>query len=344
MKKIKIKFLPEVKKIGLDYFILKVLNEHFEVVECESPDFIFYSVLSRDYLSYDCVRIFLTQENILPDFNVCDYAIAYPYMEFEDRYLRYPLYLLPSRKKSDSSYDYNLELAEHKHENIENLLKEKTEFCSFVVSNDRAAKCRQDVFERLSTYKPVNSGGRFMNNIGGPVESKLQFQKKHKFSIAFENTSTSGYNTEKLMQAFAAQTIPIYWGDTSVAKVFNPKAFINCHDYGLTGYDVTKNEAAIAGIIERVKEIDNNDDLYMSMMREPTFLGSYSTVREASKLESFLVHLFEQEPEDAFRRNRYFWGHMYETKQKIGNKTYWLLRKILPVKVWIDNKKRKLVK
>lgn len=344
MKKIKIKFLPEVKKVGLDYFILKVLNEHFDVEECEDPDFMFYSVLSHEYLNYNCVRIFLTQENVLPDFNICDYAIAYPYLEFEDRYMRYPLYLLPSPKKSDSSYEYNLELAEHKHENVESMPEEKTEFCSYVVSNDRAAKCRQDIFESLSAYKTVNSGGRFMNNMGGPIKSKLQFQKKHKFAIAFENTSTSGYNTEKLMQAFAAQTIPIYWGDTSVAKVFNPKSFINCHDYGLTAYDDSKNKEAIRKIVERVREIDNNDDLYMSMIKEPAFLPSYSTEKEREKLECFLVHLFEQEPEEAFRRNRYFWGHMYESKQKIGNKTYWILHKALPVKGWIENIRRKVKK
>lgn len=342
MKKIKIKFLPEVKRVGLDYFILKVLNEYFDVEECEDPDFIFYSVLSHEYLNYNCVRIFLTQENVLPDFNICDYAIAYPYLEFEDRYMRYPLYLLPSPKKSDSSYEYNLELAEHKHENVESLLEEKTGFCSYVVSNGRAAKCRQDIFESLSDYKTVNSGSRFMNSEGGPVKSKLQFQKKHKFAIAFENTSTSGYNTEKLMQAFAAQTIPIYWGDTSVAKVFNPKSFINCHDYGLTAYDDSRNEEAIRKIVERVKEIDNNDDLYMSMIKEPAFLPSYSTEKEREKLERFLVHLFEQEPEDAFRRNKYFWGHMYETKQKIGNKVYWILHKVLPVKGWIENVRRKV--
>ena len=50
-----------------------------------------------------------------------------------------------------------------------------------------------------------------MNNIGGAVSDKFAFQQKHKFSIAFENTSYCGYCTEKIVEAFVAGTIPIYW-------------------------------------------------------------------------------------------------------------------------------------
>ena len=79
-------------------------------------------------------------------------------------------------------------------------------------------------FDKLSTYKQVSSGGRFRNNIGGAVADKKAFQADHKFAIAFENTSYDGYCTEKLMEAFAAGTIPIYWGDPNVAKDFNPES------------------------------------------------------------------------------------------------------------------------
>ena len=49
--------------------------------------------------------------------------------------------------------------------------------------------------------------------MGGPVASKLDFDRSHKFSIVCENTAHSGYTTEKLVEAFAAGCIPIYWGD-----------------------------------------------------------------------------------------------------------------------------------
>ena len=61
---------------------------------------------------------------------------------------------------------------------------EKRKFCSFVVSNADAKPIRQHFFEKLSDYKKVDSGGRFMNNVGGPVADKIDFHRQHKFVIA----------------------------------------------------------------------------------------------------------------------------------------------------------------
>ena len=66
-------------------------------------------------------------------------------------------------------------------------------------------------------YKHIDSGGKYKNNIGAPVADKLAFLSEGKFNIAFENSSANGYTTEKLIEAFAAGTIPLYWGDESVS-------------------------------------------------------------------------------------------------------------------------------
>ena len=159
----------------------------------------------------------------------------------------------------------------------------------------------------------MNSGGRYRNNIGEAVKSKLEFQKKHKFVIAFENTSTSGYTTEKIVHAFAAGAVPIYWGNPEIVKEFNPSSFINCHDFGLT----EKGEPdAIKKIIEEVKRIDNDDSAYLEMLKTP----------------AFLYNIFDQPTEKAYRRNRFYWGERYERKQKIGNAFYWKCRKIIPLR------------
>ena len=88
----------------------------------------------------------------------------------------------------------------------------------------------------------------------------------------------------------------------------------------------------IAKIIERIKEIDQNDELYRKMLETPAFLDSYSVEDEKKKFEDFLLHIFDQPTESAFRRNRYLWGERYERKQKIGNKVYWQLRKLIPLR------------
>ena len=66
----------------------------------------------------------------------------------------------------------------------------KRKFCAFVVSNSNANGIRRDFFETLSEYKKVDSGGRYLNNVGGAVKDKIEFCSQHKFTIAFENTNT----------------------------------------------------------------------------------------------------------------------------------------------------------
>lgn len=313
-----------------DNFITKILQERYVIRVEEDPDFLFYSVNSSDYLNYDCVRIFYTAENIVPDFNICDYAIGFHYLNFADRYIRYPLYLVDGfRAYAGDDYALNLQLALQKHVIEDDFLNRKTEFCSFVYSNAEAAECRRAMFDALSNYKRVNSAGRYLNNVGRPLENKLEFQKKHKFVIAFENTSTPGYTTEKIVHAFAAGAIPIYWGNPDIMREFNPESFINCHDFGLTEKG---EQEIIAKIVEEVKRLDQDDKAYMEMLRTPAFTAENNVDMQRELFKKFLFHIFDQNIESAYRRNRFYWGERYERKQRIGNRFYWQCRKVIPIR------------
>jgi hypothetical protein len=48
------------------------------------------------------------------------------------------------------------------------VLAEKTRFWDFVYSNARCEK-RETFFHKLCRYKRVDSGGRYLNKIGGPA-------------------------------------------------------------------------------------------------------------------------------------------------------------------------------
>ena len=80
----------------------------------------------------------------------------------------------------------------------------RKKFCNYVVSNYGANPMREQMFETLSRYKRVESGGRSRNNQpdGKPVADKLAFQQQCRFSLAFENAQTIGYCTEKILDAF----------------------------------------------------------------------------------------------------------------------------------------------
>lgn len=278
--------------------ILELLQKHFNVELSDEPDYLIYSIDSGDYYKYDCVRIFFTIEALCPDFNMADYGIGFEYLEYGDRYLRLPNYYF---------YPEAIDSMLHRHENIAKNAADR-EFCSFVYSNNRAAEYRTELFQKLQEYKKVNSGGRYRNNLedGMPVADKIEFECKHKFSIACENASHPGYHTEKLVEAFAAGTVPIYWGDPLIEKVFNPKAFINCGAYN-----------SIDEVVERVKYLDQHPDEYLAMLREPALR---ETVPQklyewmGQKLETYLVEIIKQPKEIAYRRNRGFWGMQYSDK------------------------------
>lgn len=336
MKTIKIKFSGMSGIFDSeDNFIVEILKKYFVVELSDEPDFLIYSVNSKDYLNYDCVRIFFTPENLVPDFNICDYAIGFHYIQFGDRYIRFPIYLVNSFKAYEGdAFGDDLNLARNKHE----IVLDKTDFCAFVYSNGEAAPCRERIFTALSKYKHVNSGGRYKNNIGALVGNKLEFQRKHKFVIAFENSSTIGYTTEKIMHAFAAGAIPIYWGNPEIEREFNGNSFINCHNFGLMEEG---DEQAIRSIVKRIIELDEDDSKYEQVLSTPAFCDEKYVEKKQDEFEKYLVHIFSQNRNTAYRRVRLYWGERYERKQKIGNAFYWQCRKIIPIRDFMRRMFRK---
>lgn len=283
---------------SLDNILLKTIQEvcQLEMVhDIYQANYLLYSVFSNDhwFVSDDVIKIFYTGENVTPDFNACDYAIGFDWMDFGDRYLRFPLFYL---------YDDICELMESKHQiPVNEIIKNKLNFCSITISNTKRNTIFKELFERMSAYKKVDSGGYWANNIGGPIEDKFSFDLSHKFSLVCENSSYPGYTTEKLVQAFAANCIPIYWGDPEVGRVFNKKAFVNVLDY-----------ESISDVIEIVKRIDNDPDLYQAMLREPALADNqYKKENMMNALKSYLSGIFNTPIEKARRRNRDCRGEMY---------------------------------
>ena len=149
----------------------------------------------------------------------------------------------------------------------------KLKFCNFLYSDSwhPSTAVRRAFCKLLMRYKRVDCPARSLNNtlpafaVGRNVEDKISFLKDYKFTIAFENEPASGYITEKIVHPLAVGSIPIYWGSSKIANYFNPKAFINCHDY-----------QNFEQVVERVIAIDNDPDLYARYIQAPpTAPGNY---------------------------------------------------------------------
>lgn len=317
-KKLKIKFVDFNNPYD-DCYIYQYLNKKYDLEICDDPDYIICSNLGYNYLKYDCIRIFYTGENICPNFNFFDYAIGFENLNFSDRYIRIPIYFIFDKYKTI------LKIAEEKHLNKNNF-KKREKFCNMVCSNG-LNKYRISFFKKLSNYKKVDSGGKILNNVGGPVENKLEFQKKYKFSIAFENSSHDGYVTEKIIDAYASGGIPIYWGkDRNLKKIFNEKSFIYREDFN-----------SDEELIEYVKKVDNDDDLYFKYIKEPMLVDDKYVANEFIKLDNFLDNIFNQPIKDAYRRNN---GHFVDQEKKgllIVNKIINVCRPFLRFKSKIKN-------
>lgn len=292
MKKIKIAFVDFWQGFDIynNYFVNVLKNKYdVEVItdgNKEAVEYLFYSCFGYRNLEYDCVKIFYTGENIVPDFNLCDYAIGYEHMDYGDRYIRMPLYVIDYR----DDYRHMME--------IRGKIISREKFCSFVASNNAEAdSARKDIFIKLSEYKKVDAGGRYLNNIGDEngVADKRQFQEQYKFSMAVENSSHPGYCTEKIVQAFTAGTIPIYWGDPKVGIYFNERAFINCHKY-----------RSLDAVLEEIRSIDQNEEKYRSMLNELPITDKQQTMEAYDgRFEQWITNIIEQPLSQAYRRSRY---------------------------------------
>lgn len=272
-------------------FLLSHLERFYNVELSDEPDYVFFNEKTDEYLAYPhAIRIFYTGENVSPNFNICDYAISFDYLDFDDRHFRLPLYLATIFYDQQDFAAADDLTFEHIPPMSREELAEKNGFCSFVYSNYLADPGREKLLRAISAYKQVDSGGRYLNNVGGPVAHKLQFEKEHKFSIAYENSSRAGYTTEKLPAALAARTIPIYFGNPLIGREFNEGRFINAHSF-------PTHEALVA----RVREIDQNDDEYLRIVNQPVLADGYHFADVYAAFDTFLCNIFDQ-PRNVARR------------------------------------------
>lgn len=296
-------------------------RSRIEVVD-RNFDYLFFSCFGHKNLKYDCIKIFFTGENIVPDFNICDYAIGVHEMQFGDRYLRLPFYYW---------YDEAYERALYKHKWKDSYYLNR-KFCCFVISNSLADLSRQKMISLLDTYKKLDGGGKYMNNVGGPVKDKYSFVSNYKFSLCFENSKAEGYTTEKILESFAGNGVPIYWGNPGIIREFNPKSFINCNSY-----------KSLDEAVEYIKRVDNDDELYLRLIKEPVFNEDSSGRKEITeqKLEEFFRNIFEQKASEAGRINKVGIGERYLQRMRRLRPAISLYSGLFRINAYFRNRRNK---
>lgn len=285
-----------------DNMFVNILRKRYNIkIDSQNPDFLICSPLGQpyEYMRYDCPRIMYTGEFISPDFSAIDYFIGFDDISFGDRALRFPLFLYTRDGVYPSSQPVSREEAKR-------ILNTKEYFCNYIFGHDTALGIREKILEGLSRYKRVECAGTHRNNMPGNLtfnmHSKIPFMEKCKFSIAAESVCYPGFTSEKIGHAFRTHTIPIYFGDPDISNDFNTDAFIDYNQF-----------ETIDALVEKVIEIDQNDELYIHMLSQNRYrVDDYENMMY-KKLTEFLYHIFDQEPEQAYRRPRFYRSGQHES-------------------------------
>lgn len=233
-----------------DCLFVTALNaiEPVRVVEACEADLLFYSDFGEQHWAFKGLKVYVTGENMLPDFDQCDLAFT-PHSIPEDwRAVRLPYYaqVVRGMGRLVRGVEHSVDM-------------DRPRFCSFVVSNPRGPE-RNAFFKSLNRLRPVDSAGRHFNNMGGPVSDKMALLRECRFNLAFENSSSPGYITEKLVEPLLAGCIPIYWGAPDVAREFNPGCMINIADFPDT-------ESAI----DHILRVDADPKARLKLLTTPPF-------------------------------------------------------------------------
>jgi hypothetical protein len=263
-----------------DNYFSDLLARNYTVEISDRPVFLFYSCYGHDYLKFNCIRIFFSAENMRPDFTACDYALTFDLLD-HPRHFRLPLFFYYIDQRGKVNDDL---VATPDTEEIKRQWSRKEKFCCMVVSNGKSKK-RIEFFKSLSKFRKVDSGGVYLNNVGGPVPDKLSFIRDYKFVIAFENSSYPGYTTEKLFDPLLENCIPVYWGNPKIHLDFNKKRFLNYDDF-----------ASERELIEEMFSIESNPDKALKMLVQPMFpnnkLPSYLQVENLIAFLTSIVNAY----------------------------------------------------
>ncbi|MGF1450151.1 MAG: glycosyltransferase family 10 domain-containing protein [Opitutales bacterium] len=237
---------------------VRLLRQRYDVRLVDRPELLLVGHAGHKHRLYSCAKLFFTDEGDLPDFRHYDFAITQRVFE-DPRHCRHPSY---ARWLDDPARLIKAP------EETEVVLAAKDRFCAFFTGYANAkVQHRIDFFNTLTRRKSVDSCGKAMNTIGGPVPfalgAKLDFLRRYKFTIAFENKQLPGYITEKIIEPMAARSVPIYWGDPRVVEEFNPASFINANDF-----------ESYEALADYIIEVDRDDARYRQYLEAPFFAGN----------------------------------------------------------------------
>lgn len=266
----------------------------------------------HEYTNENIKKVFLSGE-ARPDFmshinkGSNYYALGYEHHDHE-RYLRFPTMVLDAfvlhneGGMFDTPYGWMLEKKDF------NKIKEnKKHFCSLVQASHNPD--REKLFdliqkeyyikssgpwkptisdsESLNPYKYHNySNPEYMGRIDGlTYRDKVNFFSDSWFNLSFQFTNTDYLTQEKIIHAYASNSIPLFYGNKFLTEEgFNPKSFINGHDFN-----------SFEDMFEFIKDVYNDENKLRTYFEEPIFVNNkLPEYFEDEYILNFLTKIIEE--------------------------------------------------
>jgi len=192
----------------------RVLSTRFTVeIDQSRPDIALFSVFGEQHRSVSCKKYHFTGETRKAPAGSYDYSFTFDPTGGVN--YRLPLWVMyidwfgaPTSSGGNPAHLIPLDALSARPPP-----DRKPLFCNFIYNNDSGA--RVSFLEALKKRREVDCLGALRNNrehLGGDELTKIEAQRRYRFSIAFENTISPGYVTEKILHPLAAQSLPIYCG------------------------------------------------------------------------------------------------------------------------------------
>jgi hypothetical protein len=201
-------------------------------------------------------------ENMRPSYAGYDYSLSFDYDTYGGRNFRLPLWYArlawpgftqKQRRVGANNHGYEQLIPINSLTNGRRLdMSIKSKFCAMIAGNPESL--RINMFNSISQYKTIEGYGNMFGN--SLRKSKFAVLPEYKFCLCPENSVYDGYVTEKLVDAYAGLTVPIYSGDMDAD--FNAHAFLN--------YQRLRN---MNEFVKLIADVDSNQDLYKTMYEQP---------------------------------------------------------------------------
>ncbi len=303
----------------MNYFRGILAKKYKVEINSNDPDLVFYSNLhwnanDKDHFTGQAMKglgeyenskkIFISGE-ANPGYHSHiqrgNYALGYEHID-HDRYLRFPTYILDAFVLHNEGGMFPDAFSWiTKARNAEEILKEKQHFCSVVQKSDQPQ--RGEMFDIIERDFWIKSSGPWRgkpgldlnifqyhdNNHIGKIDGlcykdKINFFRDCYFNIAFQWCNLDYLIQEKIIHAFAADTIPIFYGNKYIEEEgFNPDAFINTHLF-----------ENFEHAYDSIKEIYNDKKKLKRVFSEPIFTNNKLPIYfDEEYMLSFLTKIIE---------------------------------------------------